>query len=224
MHIKKFLFLLPALSYLTFMNVYDLKSQTVVTLQTTLGDIKIRLYEGTPRHTENFIKLVQQGYYTGLLFHRVIPFFMIQTGDPNSRNARPGQALGDGGPNYTLPAEFNPSYFHKRGAVASARLGDDVNPQKESSGSQFYIVQGRILKKSQLDALETANKHLPFTPEQREIYSTAGGTPHLDNAYTVFGEVVEGMDIVDQIAAVKTDQRNRPATDIKIIKAYLSSN
>jgi peptidyl-prolyl cis-trans isomerase B (cyclophilin B) len=149
---------------------------------------------------------------------------MIQTGDPNSRNARPGQALGDGGPNYTLPAEFNPSYFHKRGAVASARLGDDVNPQKESSGSQFYIVQGRILKKSQLDALETANKHLPFTPEQREIYSTAGGTPHLDNAYTVFGEVVEGMDIVDQIAAVKTDQRNRPATDIKIIKAYLSSN
>jgi peptidyl-prolyl cis-trans isomerase B (cyclophilin B) len=201
-----------------------MNAQTFVILQTTLGDIKIQLYNGTPKHRDNFIKLVKQGYYNGLLFHRVIPSFMVQAGDPNSRNSRPGQALGNGGPNYTIPAEFNPEYYHKKGAVAAARLGDDANPQKESSGSQFYIVQGRILNNSQLDALEKANKHLPFTPEQREVYSTFGGTPHLDNAYTVFGEVIEGMDVVDRIAAVKTDQRNRPAADIKIIKAYITEN
>jgi peptidyl-prolyl cis-trans isomerase B (cyclophilin B) len=200
-----------------------MNSQTIVILQTTLGDIKIKLYDETPKHKENFIKLVQQGYYNGLLFHRVIPSFMVQAGDPNSRNARPGQPLGDGGPNYTIPAEFNAQHFHKKGAVAAARKGDDINPDKESSGSQFYIVQGRTLNASQLDALEKSGKHQPFTPEQRDFYTSQGGTPHLDNAYTVFGEVIEGMEVVDLISAVKTNERNRPFTDVKILKAYISN-
>ncbi len=206
----------------TFINAYRMNSHTFVILQTTLGDIKIKLYDDTPKHKENVIKLVEQGYYNGLLFHRVIPAFMVQAGDPNSRNSRPGQPLGDGGPNYTIPAEFNPQYFHKKGAVAAARKGDDINPYKESSGSQFYIVQGRTLNAAQLDAMEKAGKHTPFTPEQRTVYSTLGGTPHLDNAYTVFGEVIDGMEVVDLISAVKTNERNRPFTDVKIIKAYIS--
>ncbi|MBN1790866.1 MAG: peptidylprolyl isomerase [Bacteroidales bacterium] len=206
----------------TFLNAHQMNSQTIVILQTSLGDIKIKLYDETPKHKENFIKLVQQGYYNGLLFHRVIPSFMVQAGDPNSRNARPGQPLGDGGPNYTIPAEFNAQYFHKKGAVAAARKGDDINPNKESSGSQFYIVQGRTLTAGQLAGLEKSAKHLPFTPEQLDAYSTQGGTPHLDNAYTVFGEVIEGMEVVDLISAVKTNERNRPFTDVKILKAYIS--
>jgi len=203
-------------------NTAMIKSQTIVTLQTTAGYIKIKLYDETPKHKENFIKLVQQGYYNGVLFHRVIPGFMIQTGDPNSRNARPGQPLGDGGPGYTIPSEFVPSYFHKKGAVAAARLSDEVNPQKESSGSQFYIVQGRNYNNAQLDALEKTNKHQPFTQDQRTSYSSVGGTPHLDNAYTVFGEVIDGFNTVDSISAVTTDKRNRPISDIKIIKAFIS--
>jgi len=197
-------------------------AQTMITLKTTLGDIKIRLYDETPLHKQNFIWFVEQGYYNGLLFHRVIPDFMVQAGDPNSRDARPGQPLGDGGPGYTLPAEFNASFFHKRGALAAARQADQVNPEKKSSGSQFYIVQGRTYTDSQLTSLETSKRHAPFTPEQRNIYTTLGGAPHLDNAYTVFGEVVEGLEIVDKIASVTADQRNRPYTDIKIIKAVIS--
>jgi cyclophilin family peptidyl-prolyl cis-trans isomerase len=197
-------------------------AQAIFVLQTTAGDIKIKLYDETIKHKENFMKLVKQGYYDGVLFHRVIPQFMIQTGDPNSKSAQPGQSLGNGGPGYTIPAEFYPQYFHKKGALAAARLGDQVNPQKESSGSQFYIVKGQLYNDSQLDALVSAGKHLPFTAAQRLAYTTIGGTPHLDNAYTVFGEVVEGLDIVDNISAVPTDQRNRPISDIKIIKAYLS--
>lgn len=199
-----------------------LQAQTIVILNTSAGDIKAKLYDETPKHKENFIKLVQQGYYDGVLFHRVIPDFMIQTGDPNSRTARPGQPLGDGGPGYTLPAEFSFNYFHKKGALAAARLGDQMNPGKESSGSQFYIVEGRTYNDQQLDALVNAGKHLPFTPEQRESYTTVGGTPHLDNAYTVFGEVIEGLEIIEKISTTPADERNRPFTDIKIIKAYLS--
>jgi cyclophilin family peptidyl-prolyl cis-trans isomerase len=197
-------------------------AQAIVVFQTTAGDIKIKLYDETIKHKENFIKLVKDGYYDGVLFHRVIPQFMIQTGDPNSKSAQPGQSLGNGGPGYTIPAEFYPQYFHKKGALAAARLGDQVNPQKESSGSQFYIVQGQLYNNSQLDALVSAGKHLPFTTAQRLAYTTTGGTPHLDNAYTVFGEVIDGLDIVEKISAVPTDQRNRPISDIKIIKASLS--
>ena len=197
-------------------------AQTQVILHTTAGDIKIILYDDTPKHKENFIKLVQQGYYDGILFHRVISEFMIQAGDPNSRTASPGQSLGDGGPGYTLPAELFQHHFHKKGALAAARLGDQVNPQKESSGSQFYIVQGRVNTDLQLDGLVKSQKHLPFTTEQRQSYTTVGGVPHLDNAYTVFGEVIEGFEIIDKIASSSTDQRNRPISDIKILKAYLS--
>jgi len=171
-------------------------SQSTVLLQTTAGNVKIRLYDETPLHKDNFLKLVKQGYYDRVLFHRVIPDFMVQAGDPNSKTAKSGQALGDGGPSYTLPAEFVPALYHKKGAVAAARKSDEVNPRQESSGSQFYIVEGTVLSQGQLDALERSGRHPVFTPEQRTVYTTLGGTPHLDNAYTVFGEVVEGLDIV----------------------------
>lgn len=222
MHIIRLLFRLNTVLLNVLLFSESLFSQTMVTLQTTLGDIKIVLYAETPLHQQNFVKLTEQGFFDGLLFHRVIPGFMIQAGDPNSRNAGPGQPLGDGGPGYTIPAELNPVFYHKRGALAAARQSDAVNPQKASSGSQFYIVQGNKFTDSQLDALVTANRHAPFTDEQRRVYKTLGGAPHLDGAYTVFGEVFEGLEIIDQIAAVKTDKRNRPLSDISIIKAYVT--
>ncbi|HJZ41962.1 MAG TPA: peptidylprolyl isomerase [Bacteroidales bacterium] len=197
-------------------------SQSTVLLQTTAGNVKIRLYDETPLHKDNFLKLVKQGYYDRVLFHRVIPDFMVQAGDPNSKTAKSGQALGDGGPSYTLPAEFVPALYHKKGAVAAARKSDEVNPRQESSGSQFYIVEGTVLSQGQLDALERSGRHPVFTPEQRTVYTTLGGTPHLDNAYTVFGEVVEGLDIVTAISLSPADQRNRPVSDIKIIKATVT--
>lgn len=197
-------------------------SQTTILLQTTAGNIKIRLYDETPLHRDNFLKLVKQGYYDGLLFHRVIPDFMIQAGDPNSKTAKPGQSLGDGGPAYTIPKEFVPALYHKRGAVAAARKSDVVNPNQESSGSQFYIVEGTVLSNGQLDALERSGRHVPFTPDQRTVYTTLGGTPHLDNAYTVFGEVTEGLEIVSAISVSPADPRNRPVSDIKIIKASVT--
>jgi len=196
-------------------------TQTNILLQTTAGDIKVLLYDETPQHRDNFIKLVKDGYYDGVLFHRVIPQFMIQTGDPDSKNATADQHLGVGGPNYKIPAEIHPQYFHKKGALAAARQGDAVNPKKESSGSQFYIVQGAPLTNGQLDALQSSGKHTTFTPEQRQAYTTIGGTPHLDAAYTVFGEVTEGLEIVDQIASASTDSRNRPKSDIRIIHATI---
>ncbi len=199
-----------------------IQAQTIVIFLTTAGDIKIMLYDETPKHKANFIQLVQKNFYDDILFHRVIPEFMIQAGDPNSRNARPGETLGDGGPGYTIPAEFFPHYYHKKGALAAARLGDLVNPNKESSGSQFYIVQGRVYTNLELDALVNSSRHLPFTLEQRQSYTTLGGTPYLDNAYSVFGEVIEGLEIVEKIASSPTDQHNRPIADIKINKAYLS--
>lgn len=191
-----------------------------VVLETQYGNIVIRLYDKTPQHSENFLKLVKEGYYDGQLFHRVIKNFMIQAGDPNSKNAQPGIMLGNGGPGYTIPAEFVPEYFHKKGALAAARLGDDMNPKKESSGSQFYIVQGQKFTEADLRKWEERGMHAPFTPEQIQEYTTFGGAPHLDGAYTVFGELIEGYDILDIIASQHTDPFNRPLEDIEIIKMY----
>lgn len=192
-------------------------NNTMILLETTLGNIKIRLYDDTPVHTNNFKKLVGEGFYDGILFHRVIEGFMIQTGDPDSKNATPGQHLGAGGPGYTLPAEIIPAHFHKAGAIAAARTGDQTNPMRRSSGSQFYIVHGKTTPKEQLQAY--ARYGFEFSEEQLEAYATVGGAPTLDAQYTVFGEVVEGMDVVDKIATVDKDAADRPKTDVKIIKA-----
>ena len=249
--------------------------ETLVSITTPYGEIIVKLYDSTVRHKENFIKLADAGYFNGTLFHRVIQNFMIQGGDPTSKNAAPGVLLGDGDTNYTVPFEYVPSYLHKRGAFAAARESDDVNPLKASSASQFYIVKGKVFTNQELDAVElkverrtkqyimmdllkkegkedelkafrqmadkrdTASIRLiinkyrnavdaqymrtkPFklTDKQRRIYTTIGGTPHLDGAYTVFGEVVSGMEIVDQISAAQTDTNDRPVQDIRLtIKA-----
>ena len=196
-----------------------------VLLQTNYGDIIIRLSDSTPLHRDNFLKLVKVGFYDSVLFHRVIQDFMIQSGDPNSKHAPAGQPLGNGGPGYTIPAEFRQTLFHKKGVIAAARMGDNVNPQKASSGSQFYIVQGKIFTDAGLDSTEKFRLNgRKITTEQREAYKTIGGTPHLDQGYTVFGEVVKGMDIVEKIAAVQTssgNDRDRPLQDVRIIKAKL---
>jgi peptidyl-prolyl cis-trans isomerase B (cyclophilin B) len=189
---------------------------TSVKISTTKGDMVIMLYDETPKHRDNFIKLVEDHYYDGLLFHRVINEFMIQGGDPNSKDAPAGTSLGNGGPGYTIEAEFNPKYFHKKGTLAAARMGDNVNPDKNSSGSQFYIVQGKVYTDQQLDMFEK-QMGTTFTKAQRDAYCTVGGTPHLDGAYTVYGEVTEGLDVLDKIAAVSCDSRNRPQEDVKII-------
>jgi cyclophilin family peptidyl-prolyl cis-trans isomerase len=205
---------------LILINNISISAQTgdapVVEIETPYGNIRVKLYNETPLHQENFLKLVSEKYYDDQIFHRVIKGFMIQAGDPDSRNAAPGQALGRGGPGYTIPAEINKDLFHKKGAVAAARLPDNVNPRKESSGSQFYIVQGRKYTPAELDQMERNGYHILFTEEQRKAYTTIGGTPHLDYDYTVFGEVIDGLDVVDKIASVKKDSRDRPLTDIKI--------
>ena len=169
--------------------------------------------------SENFIKLVKSGFYDGLLFHRVIEGFMIQGGDPDSKDAPAGKHLGAGGPGYTLPAEILPKYFHKKGALAAARLGDQGNPMRRSSGSQFYIVQGKVVPESELKAYSRYG--FVFSDEQIKTYSTIGGTPTLDAQYTVFGEVVEGLDVIDKIAKVEKDKSDRPVEDVKIIKATI---
>ena len=239
----------------------------LVLLETSEGNIKVRLFGDTPKHRDNFLKLVKEGYYNGVLFHRVINEFMVQTGDPDSKNAPAGKALGAGGPDYTLEAEIvYPKHYHKRGALAAARQGDQVNPERRSSGSQFYIVTGKAYNDSTLKQMErqlqmmqkqqifneltkqhkdsimamrrnrdqaglqklqdelvaiteqkAAENPAALTSEQREVYATQGGTPHLDNQYTVFGEVVEGMDVVDKIEKAETDGRDRPVSDIRII-------
>jgi cyclophilin family peptidyl-prolyl cis-trans isomerase len=241
----------------------------LVEITTPYGKIVVKLYDKTTLHHDNFLRLAESGYYNGTLFHRVINQFMIQGGDPDSKHAKPGQLLGDGDTTYTIPFEYVPEYIHKKGVLAAARENDDVNPLKASSGTQFYIVQGKkftdeglevvelkverrtkqyilmdILKrqgdttvlsefKALVDRRDTANirkviekyhdavevaylKTKPFklTDTQREVYKTIGGTPHLDGAYTVFGEVVSGMDIVERIAAMKTDTNDRPVIDI----------
>ncbi|MBQ4345463.1 MAG: peptidylprolyl isomerase [Muribaculaceae bacterium] len=242
-------------------------SGTLVDIKTSLGDIRVLLYDGTPKHRDNFIKLVNEGFYEGTLFHRVINKFMIQAGDPDSKGASAGKALGSGGPGYQIDAEIiYPTYYHKRGALAAARQGDQVNPQRKSSGSQFYIVTGDVVPAAQLSQLEAhvANKQMQtifnglvqarmaeiqrmqaagdqaglqalqnelvalteaeyaknpvaITEEMRNAYTTVGGTPHLDNDYTVFGEVVSGMDVVAKIENVKTGAMDRPVEDVKII-------
>jgi len=213
---KNFMKIVVAALLLSFVSMQVFSQTTKVLIKTSLGDITVVLYDDTPKHRDNFIKLVTDSYYDGVLFHRVIKQFMIQAGDPDSKNAKPGQMLGNGGPDYTIEAEFNPKYFHKKGALAAARTGDNVNPQKRSSGSQFYIVQGQVLTDMQLDSYEK-KMGVSFSKEQRDAYCTVGGAPHLDGAYTVFGEVVSGMDVIDKIAAVATNQANRPLEDVKVI-------
>ncbi len=191
-----------------------------VHMSTSEGDIVLLLYNDTPKHRDNFVKLVKEGTYNGLLFHRVIRNFMIQGGDPKSRDAKPGQPLGDGTLGYTVPAEFRANHIHKKGALCAARQGDDVNPRKESSASQFYIVQGNVWDNKTLDMMEVRFGK-KFTAEQRRVYTTVGGTPHLDGEYTVFGEVVKGLEVVDRIAAVECDRMDRPVKDVKILKVKI---
>jgi peptidyl-prolyl cis-trans isomerase B (cyclophilin B) len=173
----------------------------------------LKLSDETPQHRDNFIKLAEEGYYDGLIFHRVINGFMIQGGDPNSRNAAPGAQLGSGGPGYQVPAEFVDDLVHVKGAIAAARTGDNVNPQKMSSGSQFYIVHGKPMTEQELTMMES-RKGIRYTPAQREAYLTHGGTPFLDRDYTVFGQVIEGLEVIDKIAASATDRGDRPKEDI----------
>ena len=191
---------------------------TYAIIETDYGNMKVLLYDTTPLHKENFIKLVKQSYYDSLLFHRVIEGFMIQGGDPQSRYATSTQGLGSGGPGYTIPAEIGA--IHVKGALSAARQGDAVNPNKESSGSQFYVVQGRPQTDAQLDAF-ARRKGITYSPEQRELYKTLGGTPMLDQDYTVFGEVVEGMEVIDKIAAVQTRPGDRPVEDVRM-RVYLA--
>jgi cyclophilin family peptidyl-prolyl cis-trans isomerase len=187
----------------------------LITLTTDFGSINLILYDETPVHKANFIKLVQEGFYNDLLFHRVIQNFMIQGGDPNSKNAAPEVQLGDGDVGYELPAEFNPALYHKKGVIAAARNGDDVNPERKSSGCQFYIVQGK--KFTEADFIKVEQRIGRAIPDSlKEIYRTIGGTPHLDLAYTVFGEVVKGLEVVDDIAAQRTNPANRPLVDVKM--------
>ena len=247
------------------------EKRTLVKLETTMGNITVALYNETPKHRDNFIKLVKEGVYDSTLFHRVIKQFMIQAGDPDSKNAADTAMLGSGDVGYTIPAEFNPKFFHKKGVLAAARQGDDVNPEKASSGCQFYIVTGRKFTEPQLlgmenkineqreealfdslarqhmkeiykmrkagdnagllelqDTLEAQARELAdkeekfrFTPEQIKAYSTIGGAPHLDGSYTVFGEVTEGMEVVDNIEIAKTNRADRPIENIRILKASI---
>jgi len=185
------------------------------TIETNLGNIQVKLYDKTPLHKENFEKLVAEQFYDSVLFHRIIPGFMIQTGDPVTKPVSNKDGLDN--KNYTVPAEFVPEYFHKKGALAAARFGDAVNPEKRSSSSQFYIVQGRTFTDEELDQIEE-NLHIQFSEFQRGIYKAIGGTPFLDQNYTVFGEVVKGMEVVDAIASVPTGAGDFPIKDVRILR------
>lgn len=251
------------------------EEEVKVLISTTVGDVKIKLYNETPKHRDNFIKLVKEGTYDSTLFHRVIRDFMVQGGDPESKKAGPGVMLGGGNVGYTLPAEINPKLFHKKGALAAARLPDNMNPKKESSGCQFYIVHGRIFSNPDLTAMEAQinnpikqklfgeiinrpenaglknrfmqnqqsrnqdsltklsqlieplvqkefekQPHFAYSEEQRKAYTTVGGAPHLDGNYTVYGEVLEGLDVIDKIAITPVSQE-RPVQDIRILKMTL---
>jgi peptidyl-prolyl cis-trans isomerase B (cyclophilin B) len=191
-----------------------------IEMVTSEGTIVLRLSDSTPLHRDNFLRLVKTKYYDSVLFHRVIQNFMIQAGDPNSKGAAAGVALGEGGPAYRVPAEFRTTLFHKKGVLAAAR---DNNPEKSSSGSQFYIVQGKKFTDAGLDSVETMRLKRKLPQEHREVYKTLGGTPHLDQNYTVFGEVVRGLDIVDRIAATPTSRTppDRPVTDVRIVSTRL---
>ncbi len=195
--------------------VIDPPSKCLIEITTDFGVMMAELYDATPQHRDNFLKLAGEGFYDGLLFHRVIDGFMIQGGDPNSRNAAAGAALGSGGPGYQVPGEFVDSLVHIRGAIAAARTGDGVNPERKSSGSQFYIVQGTEVDASMLDMLEK-KKGFKYTEEQRAAYLEHGGTPFLDRDYSVYGRLVSGFDVLDQIARAPKDARDRPTKDIKM--------
>lgn len=187
----------------------------LVEIETDYGSMLVELSNSTPGHRDNFVKLAEEGFFDGLLFHRVIDGFMIQGGDPNSKDAKPGQPLGSGGPGYQIPAEFTDTLVHVKGAIAAARTGDAVNPEKKSSGSQFYIVHGREVNDDALNRIE-AQGNFRYAPEVREEYLKNGGTPFLDRNYTVFGKVVKGLDVIDKIAAVAKDPRDRPKEDVKM--------
>jgi len=205
-------------------------TSTEVLLETTKGNIRIALYDETPQHRDNFLKLTKMGSYDSLLFHRVIKDFMIQSGDIFSKNAKPGQLLGSGDYDYTQEAEFRlPKIFHRRGVVAAAREGDEKNPERRSGASQFYIVWGKVYDDRRLDYTQQkidsiTNGEVKLTPEMREVYKTIGGSPHLDGQYTVFGEMVEGMDVVEAIQLVSTDKNDRPLDDIRILKATVTKD
>ena len=209
-----------------------------VLLETTEGNITLTLYDDTPLHTDNFLRLVSEHFYDSLLFHRVIPNFMIQGGDPNSRHAEPGIELGEGDTGYTIEPEFfaeslPPSpltphkklrHYHRRGVIAMAREGDAVNPERRSSGCQFYIVWGKTFSSQDLAKMQVrldtmTNHQVVLTPEQIDTYRHIGGTPHLDGQYTVFGEVAAGLDVVDRIQHVFTDDYDRPVDDVRILRA-----
>ncbi len=187
----------------------------LIEIETNFGSMIFELSDATPQHRDNFLKLAEEGFFNDLLFHRIIDGFMIQGGDPNSRNAKQGEPLGMGGPGYTVPAEFVDSLVHLKGALAAARQGDQVNPQKRSSGSQFYIVQGQTVTEAMLNQME-ARKGFRYSQAQRDAYKQMGGTPMLDRDYTVFGRLVQGMEVLDSIANVATDGRDRPEEDVKM--------
>ncbi len=246
--------------------------EPLVQFTTTEGVFVVKLYKETPQHRDNFVKLVEQGYYDGLLFHKVMKEFLLQTGDPNSKDAGHNRLLGSGGPGYTIPAEIHyPQFFHRKGVLSAARLPDAENPNKESNGSQFYVVLGRKYTATELDSIETADynrqmeqiwqriialhknkiaaaqgdkqklvivqdtlvalaekeidpkKLFHFTPEQRKAYTMLGGVPFMDNEYTVFGEVTEGLDILEKISEQETNRNDRPINDIRIIKAEIKN-
>ena len=220
---KHFFFILFNLTAMSIMNPEAIASgptETRVYLETNYGRLVLKLYNSTPYHRDNFVKLVKEGYYDGLLFHRVIKDFMIQGGDPESKNAMKGAMLGNGGPGYTVPAEFVDSLIHRKGALAAARLGDGMNPKKESSGSQFYIVQGRVWRDADLAAMESRTGR-KYSDADKKAYREEGGTPHLDGGYTVFGQLVEGFDVLDRIATTSTGGADRPSEDVRILKAGL---
>lgn len=221
---KKIIFI--ALLAVMFMSCASEK-EYMVRMQTTHGVIDFKLYNETPKHRDNFVKLVKEHTFDSLLFHRVIKDFMIQAGDPLSKNAASGVLLGEGDLGYTIEPEFMPDrYFHRRGVLAAARESDDVNPEKRSSASQFYIVWGQVFTPESLeDYKERYEKRMKskmnITPEQFDVYTTMGGTPHLDGLYTVFGEVISGLEVVDKIQNVSCDKNNRPLSDVRILKVEL---
>jgi cyclophilin family peptidyl-prolyl cis-trans isomerase len=184
-------------------------------IETNFGNIEILLYDETPLHRDNFIKLAKDEIYKDLLFHRVIKNFMVQGGDPNSRNATKGELLGSSSSGVDIPAEINPKFYHKKGAIAAARKSDQVNPVRASSGSQFYIVIGNVISVEQLNQIASRANSNPFSEKQIHDYTTIGGTPHLDGAYTVFGEVISGIEIIEKIALMPVDSYNRPLEDVK---------
>ncbi len=215
---KKFSLLIFACALFTISCARQNGKEPVFKIKTTAGTIVVKLYAGTPQHRDNFAKLVKSKQYENVLFHRVIKDFMIQAGDPESKNAGPDVVLGSGDVGYTIPAEIVfPQYYHKKGALAAARQGDNVNPQKTSSGCQFYIVKGKVFTDVDLNALEQ-KKGIKYTEQQRADYKTIGGTPHLDGSYTVFGEVIEGIEIAEKISMVKTGMYDRPVEDVRILK------